>query len=116
MTSAARRASRESSMVQQPRAPVRKDCGFAESARCTPVTSWPGLGGPGGGDGGVHAARHGGEHAEGALGSLRSHSSTRVRGRWEPKARAYALGIAWGANRSAAASRARGGASAGGPC
>ena len=41
MTSAARRASRESSMVQQPRAPVRKDCGFAESARCTPVTSCP---------------------------------------------------------------------------
>src|SRR5690606_12053965 len=33
--------SRESSMVQQPRAPVRKDCGFAESARWTPVTSWP---------------------------------------------------------------------------
>ena len=41
MTSAARRASRESSMVQQPRAPVRKDCGLAESARWTPVTSCP---------------------------------------------------------------------------
>src|SRR5690348_127255 len=41
MTSAARRASRESSMVQQPRAPVRNDCGFADNARWTPVTSWP---------------------------------------------------------------------------
>ncbi|GGS10282.1 hypothetical protein GCM10010252_56760 [Streptomyces aureoverticillatus] len=28
-------------MVQHPRAPVRNDCGFAESARCTPVTSCP---------------------------------------------------------------------------
>lgn len=32
---------RESSTVQQSRAPVRKLCGFAESARCTPVTSCP---------------------------------------------------------------------------
>src|SRR5580692_6713158 len=41
MTSAARRASRASSSVQQPRAPVRYDCGFCDSARWTPVTSWP---------------------------------------------------------------------------
>ena len=40
-TSAARRASRASSSVQQPRAPVRNDCGLLDSARCTPVTSWP---------------------------------------------------------------------------
>ncbi|GGZ48529.1 hypothetical protein GCM10010387_48570 [Streptomyces inusitatus] len=39
-----------------------------------------GLGGAGGGDGGVHTAGHGGEHAQGALGSL-SHSPTRVRAR-----------------------------------
>src|SRR5690349_22060053 len=41
ITSAARRASRASSSVQQPRAPVRYERGFADSARCTPVTSWP---------------------------------------------------------------------------
>ena len=41
MTSAARRASCESSMVQQPRAPLRYFCGLDESARCTPMTSWP---------------------------------------------------------------------------
>src|SRR5918995_7466644 len=41
MTSAARRASRASSSVQQPRAPLRNDCGLLDSARCTPVTSWP---------------------------------------------------------------------------
>src|SRR3954447_17722926 len=41
MTSAARRASLESSIVQQPRAPVRYDCGLRDSARWIPVTSWP---------------------------------------------------------------------------
>ena len=41
MTSAARRASCESSMVQQPRAPERYFCGLEESAKCTPITSWP---------------------------------------------------------------------------
>src|SRR5688500_15608927 len=41
MTSAARRASRASSRVQQPRAPLRNDCGLLDSARCTPVKSWP---------------------------------------------------------------------------
>src|SRR6202050_3596195 len=41
ITSDARRASRASSRVQQPRAPVRYDWGLPESARCTPVTSWP---------------------------------------------------------------------------
>src|SRR5436305_10893331 len=41
MTSAARRASRASSSVQQPRAPVRYVCGLRASARCTPVTSYP---------------------------------------------------------------------------
>src|SRR5215470_1280500 len=41
MTSAARRASRASSKVQQPRAPVRYVCGLRASARCTPVTSCP---------------------------------------------------------------------------
>src|SRR5690348_1105474 len=41
MTSAARRASRESSSVQQPRAPVRYERGLDDSARWTPVTSWP---------------------------------------------------------------------------
>src|SRR5215217_6433248 len=41
MTSAARRASLLSSIVQQPRAPVRYDCGLRESARWMPVTSWP---------------------------------------------------------------------------
>src|SRR5688572_18650440 len=41
ITSAARRASLASSMVQQPRAPDRYDAGLRESARCTPVTSWP---------------------------------------------------------------------------
>ena len=41
MTSAARRASRASSRVQQPRAPVRNDFGLLDSARCTPVTSCP---------------------------------------------------------------------------
>ena len=41
MTSAARRASLASSSVQQPRAPVRYDCGFCDSARWTPVTSCP---------------------------------------------------------------------------
>src|SRR5215472_11982803 len=41
MTSAARRASRASSSVQQPRAPVRYELGLLDSARCTPVTSCP---------------------------------------------------------------------------
>src|SRR6476646_6955914 len=41
ITSAARRASLLSSMVQQPRAPERYDAGLRLSARCTPVTSWP---------------------------------------------------------------------------
>ena len=41
MTSAARRASCESSIVQQPRAPERYFCGLLESARWTPITSWP---------------------------------------------------------------------------
>ena len=41
MTSAARRASCESSIVQHPRAPDRYFCGFDESAKCTPITSWP---------------------------------------------------------------------------
>src|SRR5262245_15780644 len=41
ITSAARRASRASSRVQQPRAPVRNDLGLLESARCTPTTSYP---------------------------------------------------------------------------
>src|SRR3954451_2507380 len=40
-TSAQRRASRESSTEQHPRAPSRIVAGFAESARWTPVTSWP---------------------------------------------------------------------------
>src|SRR5215203_5627953 len=39
--SAARRASCASSAEQQPRAPERNDCGFFDSAKCTPVTSWP---------------------------------------------------------------------------
>src|SRR5215472_6670972 len=41
ITSAARRASRASSSVQQPRAPLRYELGFRDSARCTPVTSCP---------------------------------------------------------------------------
>src|SRR6478735_12607792 len=41
MTSAARRASLLSSMVQQPRAPERYDAGLRLRARCTPVTSFP---------------------------------------------------------------------------
>src|SRR5436190_4044678 len=41
MTSAARRASRASSSVQQPRAPVRNDWGLLDSARWIPVTSCP---------------------------------------------------------------------------
>ena len=41
MTSAARRASCESSIVQQPRAPERYFCGLADSAKCTPITSCP---------------------------------------------------------------------------
>ena len=41
MTSAALRASCESSIVQQPRAPERYFCGLADSAKCTPITSWP---------------------------------------------------------------------------
>ena len=41
MTSAARRASCESSMVQHPRAPERYFCGLDESAKCTPMTSCP---------------------------------------------------------------------------
>src|SRR3954452_20912634 len=41
MRSAARRASWESSIVQQPRAPERYDAGLRESARWIPVTSWP---------------------------------------------------------------------------
>src|SRR5215472_13854482 len=41
ITSAARRASLASSSVQQPRAPVRYELGFRDSARCTPVTSCP---------------------------------------------------------------------------
>src|SRR6266536_3679236 len=41
ITSAARSASRASSSVQQPRAPVRYDVGLADSARWTPVTSCP---------------------------------------------------------------------------
>src|SRR5580693_7742700 len=41
MTSAARRASRASSSVQQPRAPVRYELGLLDRARCTPVTSCP---------------------------------------------------------------------------
>src|SRR5215203_695658 len=39
--SAARRASCASSAEQQPRAPERNDCGFFDSAKCTPTTSWP---------------------------------------------------------------------------
>src|SRR6186713_1400053 len=41
MTSAARRASLLSSMVQHPRAPERYDAGLRLRARCTPVTSCP---------------------------------------------------------------------------
>src|SRR3954447_4061573 len=41
ITSAARRASLASSIVQQPRAPERYDAGLRESARWMPVTSWP---------------------------------------------------------------------------
>src|SRR6476469_4640604 len=41
ITSAARRASLESSIVQQPRAPERYDAGLRDSARWMPVTSWP---------------------------------------------------------------------------
>src|SRR5450759_1220757 len=41
ITSAARRASRASSSVQQPRAPVRSDAGALAKAKCTPVTSCP---------------------------------------------------------------------------
>src|SRR5690242_181351 len=41
MTSAARRASLASSIVQQPRAPERYDAGLRDSARWMPVTSWP---------------------------------------------------------------------------
>src|SRR6478735_4731833 len=41
ITSAARRASLASSMVQQPRAPERYDAGLRERARWMPVTSWP---------------------------------------------------------------------------
>ena len=41
MTSAARRASCESSTVQQPRAPERYFCGLELSAKCTPITSCP---------------------------------------------------------------------------
>src|ERR1700759_100778 len=41
MTSAARRASLEASLVQQPRPPERYGAGLRESARWTPVTSWP---------------------------------------------------------------------------
>src|SRR5690349_12258696 len=41
MTSAARRASLASSIVQQPRAPERYDAGLRERARWIPVTSWP---------------------------------------------------------------------------
>src|SRR4051794_35204515 len=41
MTSAARRASLLSSIVQQPRAPDRYDAGLRDSARWMPVTSWP---------------------------------------------------------------------------
>ena len=41
MTSAARRASLASSIVQQPRAPERYDAGLRERARWMPVTSWP---------------------------------------------------------------------------
>src|SRR5689334_4926665 len=41
ITSAARRASLASSMVQQPRAPERYDAGLRDSARWMPVTSWP---------------------------------------------------------------------------
>src|SRR3954470_24790391 len=41
ITSAARRASLASSIVQQPRAPERYDAGLRDSARWMPVTSWP---------------------------------------------------------------------------
>src|SRR5580658_10079815 len=41
ITSAARRASRASSSVQQPRAPVRYELGLRDRARWTPVTSCP---------------------------------------------------------------------------
>src|SRR6478752_5536716 len=41
ITSAARRASLASSMVQQPRAPERYDAGLRDNARWMPVTSWP---------------------------------------------------------------------------
>src|SRR6478735_891233 len=41
ITSAARRASLASSIVQQPRAPERYDAGLRESARWMPVTSCP---------------------------------------------------------------------------
>src|SRR5688500_13309082 len=40
-TSQARQASRESSMVQQPRLPVRRVPGIRDSARWTPTTSCP---------------------------------------------------------------------------
>ena len=39
--SAARLASCESSMVQQPRAPERYFCGLDDNAKCTPITSCP---------------------------------------------------------------------------
>src|SRR3954471_23447933 len=41
ITSAARRASLASSILQQPRAPDRYDAGLRERARWMPVTSWP---------------------------------------------------------------------------
>src|SRR3954463_1767944 len=40
-TFAARWASIESSIVQQPRDPVRRVPGLRLRARCTPTTSWP---------------------------------------------------------------------------
>src|SRR3954453_18570476 len=41
ITSAARLASLESSIVEHPRGPQREDSGLRESARWMPVTSWP---------------------------------------------------------------------------
>ncbi|CAM5320049.1 hypothetical protein SALBM135S_07065 [Streptomyces alboniger] len=84
MTSAARRASRESSMVQQPRAPVREPLRVRREREVHSRHVVSRLGGPGGGDGGVDASGHGGQDTEGALGRLRglgqSHSSNKVRG------------------------------------
>ena len=79
-------------MVQQPRAPVRNDCGFADSARWTPVTSWPASA--------ARAAATAESTPPDMAASTRrgrgrcevsSHSPSRVRGRREPGAREYPL-------------------------